>query len=100
VHVLRNDLLYRYCQDQHITFTRSRPYRKNDQAHVEQKNWAVVRRLIGYDRFESEAEYRLLKSIYDDLRLYEVQVLVRQLLPAGLEAGLQRAYRQKAPKKV
>jgi len=65
-----NDLLYRYCQEQHITFTRSRPYRKNDQAHVEQKNWSVVRRLIGYDRFESESEYQLLESIYADLRLY------------------------------
>ena len=65
-----NDLLYRYCLAELITFTRSRPYRKNDQAHVEQKNWSVVRRLIGYDRFETEAEYLLLQSIYTDLRLY------------------------------
>jgi hypothetical protein len=65
-----NDLLYHYCLSEKITFTRSRPYRKNDQAHVEQKNWSVVRRLIGYDRFESEAEYLLLQSIYADLRLY------------------------------
>src|SRR5271157_279152 len=65
-----NDLLYRYCISELITFTRSRPYRKNDQAHVEQKNWSVVRRLIGYDRFETEAEYLLLQSIYTDLRLY------------------------------
>lgn len=53
-----------------ITFTRSRPYRKNDQAHVEQKNWSIVRRLIGYDRFETEAECKLLQSIYENLRLY------------------------------
>jgi len=65
-----NDLLYRYCLSDEITFTRSRPYQKNDQAHVEQKNWSVVRRLIGYDRFETEAEYLLLKSICADLRLY------------------------------
>jgi hypothetical protein len=65
-----NDLLYRYCLTEKITFTRSRPYHKNDQAHVEQKNWSVVRRLIGYDRFETEAEYLLLQSIYADLRLY------------------------------
>ena len=65
-----NNLLYRYCLDEQITFTRSRPYRKNDQAHVEQKNWSVVRRLIGYDRFETEAEYQLLQSIYADLRCY------------------------------
>ncbi len=65
-----NDLLYRYCLSEKITFTRSRPYQKNDQAHVEQKNWSVVRRLIGYDRFETEEEYLLLESIYADLRLY------------------------------
>ena len=65
-----NDLLFQYCQNQEITFTRSRPYRKNDQAHVEQKNWSIVRRLIGYDRFETEAECTLLQSIYEDLRLY------------------------------
>ena len=65
-----NDILYRYCQDEQVTFTRSRPYQKNDQAHVEQKNWSVVRHLIGYDRFESQEELELLNSIYDDLRLY------------------------------
>ncbi len=65
-----NDILYRYCQDEQVTFTRSRPYKKNDQAHVEQKNWSVVRHLIGYDRFETQEELQLLNSIYDDLRLY------------------------------
>jgi hypothetical protein len=65
-----NDLLFNYCQDERITFTRSRPYRKNDQAHVEQKNWSVVRNVVGYDRLESEAEWLLLKAIYADLRLY------------------------------
>jgi len=65
-----NDLLYHYCLSEKITFTRSRPYQKNDQAHVEQKNWSVVRRLIGYGRFETEEEYQLLQSIYADLRLY------------------------------
>jgi hypothetical protein len=65
-----NDLLYHYCLSEKITFTRSRPYQKNDQAHVEQKNWSVVRRLVGYDRFETQAECLLLHSIYADLRLY------------------------------
>lgn len=65
-----NDILYRYCQSEQITFTRSRPYRKNDQAHVEQKNWSVVRHLIGYDRFETQDELRILSAIYEDLRLY------------------------------
>lgn len=65
-----NELLYRYCRDEEITFTRSRPYKKNDQAHVEQKNWSVVRRTVGYDRWETQQELALLESIYDDLRLY------------------------------
>ena len=65
-----NDNLYRYCQQEQITFTRSRPYKKNDQAHVEQKNWSVVRRLIGYERYESPQALRLLDTIYQDLRLY------------------------------
>jgi hypothetical protein len=65
-----NDLLYRYCLSEQVTFTRSRPYKKNDQAHVEQKNWSVVRHTVGYDRFEGQAELELLNNLYDDLRLY------------------------------
>ena len=65
-----NDTLTRYYQAEKITFTRSRPYRKNDQAHVEQKNWSVVRRTIGYQRYESDATLALLTTIYADLRLY------------------------------
>ena len=65
-----NDTLYRYCLSEQITFTRSRPYHKNDQAHVEQKNWSVVRHTVGYDRMETPAELELLNSIYSDLRLY------------------------------
>jgi hypothetical protein len=65
-----NDNLYRYCLREQITFTRSRPYKKNDQAHVEQKNWSVVRRLIGYDRYESDPALQLFEAIYQDWRLY------------------------------
>ena len=65
-----NDTLYRYCLSEKITFTRSRPYQKNDQAHVEQKNWSVVRHTVGYDRLETPEELSLLGSIYADVRLY------------------------------
>lgn len=65
-----NDTLYRYCLQDDITFTRSRPYKKNDQAHVEQKNWSVVRRLVGYDHFETEEELALLKAVFQDHCLY------------------------------
>jgi hypothetical protein len=65
-----NATLYSYCIDEKITFTRSRPYQKNDQAHVEQKNWSVVRHTVGYDRLETPEELALLASIYTGLRLY------------------------------
>lgn len=65
-----NSTLAHYCKREKITFTRSRPYKKNDQAHVEQKNWTVVRRTIGYQRFESPAALALLQAVYADLRLY------------------------------
>jgi hypothetical protein len=65
-----NDTLYRYCLTEEITFTRSRPYKKNDQAHVEQKNWSVVRHTVGHDRLETPEELQLLNAIYEDLRLY------------------------------
>jgi hypothetical protein len=50
--VFMNETVRDYCQAEGITFTRCRPYRKNDQAWVEQKNGAVVRRIVGYRRFE------------------------------------------------
>lgn len=65
-----NDHLYRFTQREGILFTRSRPYKKNDQAHVEQKNWSVVRRLIGYDRYDSAQALAQMNTVYDDLRLY------------------------------
>ena len=62
--------LLRYCEKEKITFTRSRAYRKNDQAHVEEKNGSVVRRLIGYDRYEGPDAWRELTAVYRLLRLY------------------------------
>jgi hypothetical protein len=59
-----------YCDNNKITFTRCRPYKKNDQAHVEQKNWAVVRQLIGYDRYEGVEATAALQAVYDDYRVY------------------------------
>jgi len=65
-----NHHLYNYCQRHRITFTRSRSYKKNDSCHVEQKNWSVVRRLIGYDRYNSRAALEALNGVYNLLRLY------------------------------
>lgn len=65
-----NNALLAFCQKEHITFTRSRPYKKNDQAHVEEKNGSIVRRMIGYDRYEGARAYTALAAVYDKLRLY------------------------------
>jgi hypothetical protein len=65
-----NDHLLRWCRRQQLTFTRSRPYWKNDQAHVEQKNWSVVRKLVGYDRYESREALTALQAVYAPLRLW------------------------------
>ncbi len=62
--------LYGYCQRHAIVFTRSRSYKKNDSCHVEQKNWSVVRRLVGYDRFTSRAAFAALRDVYEVVRLY------------------------------
>jgi len=59
-----------YCEDRHITFTRARTHRKNDQAHVEEKNGSVVRRLVGYDRFEGRKAWEALAQLYSVLRMY------------------------------
>jgi hypothetical protein len=53
-----------------ITFTRSRPYRKNDSCFVEQKNYSVVRRAVGYQRFDTDEQVRLLNELYEVLDLY------------------------------
>lgn len=65
-----NESLYNYCQEHKITFTRSRPYRKNDSCFVEQKNYSVVRRAVGYQRFETDEQLRLLNQLYEKLDLY------------------------------
>ena len=65
-----NDNLARYCKREGISFTRSRPYKKNDQAYVEQKNWTVVRQMVGYDRYEGPQAGAQLEALYDVLRPY------------------------------
>lgn len=65
-----NAHLLRYCQEQELTFTRSRPYKKNDQAYVEQKNWSIVRQLVGYERYESASAFEALAALYELVRLY------------------------------
>lgn len=59
-----NHELLRYCEKEKITFTRSRPYRINDQAHVEEKNGSVIRRPVGYDCYEGLEPWRSLTALH------------------------------------
>lgn len=64
--------LFNYCMEREIDFTRGRPYKKNDNAHVEQKNWTHVRKVFGYKRRETEKEANLMNDLYrNELRLYK-----------------------------
>lgn len=74
-----NHQLLRYLRDRPVPiyFTRSRPYRKNDNAHVEQKQWTHVRQLLGYDRFED----RRLVALINDLYAQEWRALQNFFLP-------------------
>lgn len=66
-----NGQLWQYCRDEKIEFTRSRPYMKKDNAHIEQKNRPLVRKILGYDRFDTEYQLILINDLYDhELRLY------------------------------
>lgn len=65
-----NGELLVYCKQENLVFTRARPCRKNDNCHVEQKNWSVVRQNVGYGRFETLEEVDILNDLYDLLRLH------------------------------
>ena len=68
--VFMNETVRDYCAAEKIAFTRCRPYRKNDQAWVEQKNGAVVRRMVGYRRLEGLAATQVLAELYAAARLF------------------------------
>lgn len=63
--------LFHYCKKNEVNLTRSRPYHKNDNAHIEQKNWTAIRQLVGYSRFETEEQLNILNDLYaNEWRLY------------------------------
>jgi len=67
-----NQHLWDYCQAQEIQFTRGRPYKKDDNAHIEQKNWTHVRKLLGYVRYDSPAARTAIHALYrHELRLFQ-----------------------------
>ena len=90
-----NDHLFRYCQTHQIQFTRGRPYKKDDNAHIEQKNWTHVRKLLGGARFDSPEALALLNELYrNELRLMMnlFQPSVKLLRKVRVGSRLQRKY--------
>jgi hypothetical protein len=90
-----NQHLWDYCQAQEIQFTRGRPYKKDDNAHIEQKNWTHVRKLLGYVRYDSPAAQAAIHALYRrELRLFQNLFLpsVKLLSKERVGARVRRRY--------
>jgi hypothetical protein len=90
-----NQHLFDYCQAQEIQFTRGRPYKKDDNAHIEQKNWTHVRKLLGYVRYDSAAAQAAIHALYrHELRLFQNFFLpsVKLLRKERVGARVRRRY--------
>jgi len=90
-----NQHLYDYCQAQEIQFTRGRPYKKDDNAHIEQKNWTHVRKLLGYVRYDTPAAQAAIHALYrGELRLFQNLFLpsVKLLGKTRVGARVRRRY--------
>ncbi len=93
-----NAQLYDYCVAEHITFTRSRSGRKNDNCYVEQKNWSVVRQAVGYLRYDTPAELEVLRELYTYLRCYTNFFLPQAHLVEKVRDGAKVRKRHDTPK--
>jgi hypothetical protein len=94
-----NDHLFRYCQSREIQFTRGRPYKKDDNAHIEQKNWTHVRRLLGYARYDSAQAREAIQDLYrNQLRLFQNLFLPSVKLAAKVRVGSRYRRRYEAPR--
>lgn len=65
-----NDIMFRYCKAQKITFTRIRPGRKNDNCYVEQKNYTTLRKFLSYARYDTKKELELCRQILKKAEVY------------------------------
>jgi hypothetical protein len=83
-----NQTVFNYCKELGLEQTRSRAYKKNDQAWVEQKNGSVVRRLVGYRRLSGRRATQALAELYAGLPS------LREFLPAFLQAQVEDARRR------
>jgi hypothetical protein len=91
-----NNHLLRFCEACKITFTRSRPYRKNDSCYVEEKNYSIVRRTVGYYRYDNDAQIALLTELYTHLRLYTnfFQPVMKLLSKTRIGSKIRKCYDQ------
>ena len=90
-----NHHLVKYCQNEQIFFTRSRPNYKNDNAYIEQKNWTHVRKIFGYYRYDTKQEIDLINDLLcNELRLYKnfFQPIMKLKSKNRVEAKLKRIY--------
>ena len=93
-----NAHLHAYCQTRQIQFTRGRPYKKDDNAHVEQKNWTHVRKHMGYLRYDTEAARTAMNAVYADLRLLQNLFLPSVKLQTKERVGARLRRRYGAPR--
>jgi hypothetical protein len=93
-----NSHLVAYCGREGINFTRSRPYRKNDNCYVEQKNYTVVRKTVGYMRHDTDKELEILNRLYAYLRLYTNYFLPSMKLRQKTRIGSKVVKRYEQPK--
>jgi len=83
-----NHHLWKYCQAQRIQFTRSRPYKKDDNAHIEQKNWTHVRKFMGWDRYDSPKALEAMNGLYENelslfMNLFQPSVKLHRTIRKG-----------------
>lgn len=90
-----NHHLYKRCQMRSIQFTRGRPYKKDDNAHIEQKNWTHVRKLMGWERYDTQEAVEAMNDLYqNELRLFQNLFLPSMKLKMKQRVGsrLKRCY--------
>lgn len=90
-----NHHLLRYCRKHRIQFTRGRPYKKDDNAHIEQKNWTHVRRIFGWDRYDSREQLEAMNALYrGELRIMMnlFQACVKLISKERVGSRLRRHY--------
>jgi len=89
-----NWVMYRYIRKKEYNFTRSRPFHKNDNAHIEQKNWTAIRQLIGYARLDKPEQLEILNDLYrNEWRLYQnffLPIMKLETKTKNLETGKTR----------